>query len=281
MVKGLYRMGLDLLSIALSEKQFSKISQLVHKICGINLQHGKEELVKARLLKRIKLLNLNGFEDYLKYIENDHTGQELNQMIDLLTTNKTSFFREPNHFDYLRLQVFPRLMNAKKIRIWSVGCSSGEEPFSIAILLREYLPDIDQMDVRILATDISTRVLTKAREAIYSSESLQSIPKSLLNKYFTRDQNISSSNYKVKDHIRKMIRLARLNLMENWPMSGPFDIIFCRNVMIYFDKPTQQALNNRFWNILKSDGYLFIGHSESMMGLKHRFQYLHPAIYQK
>ena len=163
----------------------------------------------------------------------------------------------------------------------SAGCSSGEEPYSIALLLREEIPDIDRWDVRILATDISSKILAIAREAVYAEQTVEDIPPQLLRKYFTCIQTPGARAYRVNENVRAMVRLGHLNLMEPWPMKGPFDVISCRNVMIYFDKATQQDLVQRFWKLLRPEGYLFIGHSESLTGSSHEFHYVQPAIYLK
>jgi chemotaxis protein methyltransferase CheR len=274
--------GIDLLSIQLSDKQFEKIRQTLYQLCGINLQNGKEELVKARLSKRLRKMGFRTFEEYIEFVESDRTGDEIKTMIDLLTTNKTSFFREQQHFDFLRNHILPPLKaNRGRLRIWSAGCSSGEEPFSIAILLREEIPDIDLRDVRILATDISQRMLEKASTAIYRQDTLADVPLPVVNKYFARLKENDGTSYKVRDNVADLIRFARLNLMEAWPMKGLFDVIFCRNVMIYFDKTTQQELVNRFWHFVKKGGHLFVGHSESMAALSHPFRYIQPAVYSK
>jgi chemotaxis protein methyltransferase CheR len=239
-------------------------------------------LVKGRLLKRLHALGLDSFDDYLAYVEGDTSGQELATMIDVLTTNKTSFFREPQHFTYLRQRLIPQLQQLRRpIRFWSAGCSSGEEPYSLAIVLREALPDIDQRDVRILATDISTRILAVARQAVYEQEKLSEIPAPLLYKYFTLVRCEPIPAYRLKETVRALVRLARLNLMQQWPMRGPFDVIFCRNVMIYFDRQTQEWLVQRFWELLRPGGHLFIGHSESLSSVVHSFRYVQPAIYVK
>jgi len=273
-------MAINLLSLELSETQFNKISQLIYQLCGINLHDGKQELVKSRLMKRLRALGMGSFEQYMEHVESDESKSELTSMIDVLTTNKTSFFREPQHFDYLSQKILPRLMHPR-IRFWSAGCSSGEEPFSIAILLKEEISDIDRRDAQILATDISTRMLEKAREAVYEQEKLRNISPQLLQKHFACIRSKSPRTYQVKDNVRAMVRLARLNLMAAWPMKGTFDVIFCRNVMIYFDKPTRQELVRRFWELLKPGGYLFVGHSESLATLSYKFRYVQPAVYVK
>lgn len=268
--------------VELSEKQFRKISRLAYEMCGIKLGHGKEGLVKSRLSKRLRLLGLGNFDSYLAYLENDTSGKELVTLIDSLTTNKTSFFREEQHFEFLRSQILPHYRDGRqRMRLWSAGCSSGEEPYSIAMLLREEWPGIDQCDVRILATDISTRVLDLATKATYEEDTVREIHPQLLKKHFSCVRETPTRAYQVSDSVRKLVRLARLNLMKPWPMRGPFHVIFCRNVMIYFDKETQQGLIRRFWELLAPGGYLLVGHSESLTAASYRFKYVRPATYLK
>jgi chemotaxis protein methyltransferase CheR len=275
-------MSTGLITAELSQAEFQRISQMVYRLTGIKLASGKEGLVKSRLMKRLRILQLDTFETYLNYVERDKSGRELKTMIDALTTNKTSFFREPHHFDYLRDHVFPKWKaERKRIRIWSAGCSSGEEPYSIAILLREEIPDLERRDVRILATDISTRMLETASQAEYDHEILREIPSQLLQKCFTLVRPDPPRTYRVKEEVKAIVRLARLNLMEAWPMRGPFDIIFCRNVMIYFDKPTQRTLVRRFGEMLEPSGCLFVGHSESLTASSRDLRYVQPAVYMK
>ena len=270
----------ELLKADLTPRQFQKVSELVHRMCGIKLRAGKEALVRSRLMKRLRALGLPGFKEYFKYLENDTTGQELGNMIDVITTNKTSFFRESDHFEFLRQEVIPTL-KGKQGRFWSAGCSSGEEPYSLAILLREELPGIDRMDVKILATDISVRMLERVRTAVYDAEVLTPIAPVLVQKYFDCFRNDNGYHYRVKDSLRVMVKHARLNLMDPWPMKGPFNAIFCRNVMIYFDRPTQERLINRFFDLLEPGGNLFVGHSESLSSITHSFNYVKPAVYRK
>jgi chemotaxis protein methyltransferase CheR len=271
-----------LLTCDLQPEQFTKISQLIYRLCGITMRPGKEGLVKARLMKRLVVLDLESFADYLAYVEGDTSGRELVTMIDVLTTNKTSFFREPQHFTYLRQHMVPQWrQNRHPIRCWSAGCSSGEEPYSLAMVLREELPETDRWDIRILATDISTRILATARQAVYTQETLSDVPAQLLHKYLALVRREPTPTYQVNETIRGMVRLTRLNLMHKWPMRGPFDAIFCRNVMIYFDKPTQEWLVQRFWTLLRPGGHLFIGHAESLSAASHHFRYVQPAVYMR
>jgi chemotaxis protein methyltransferase CheR len=264
----------------LTERQFDEISRLVHEQCGIALRGGKELLVKARLAKRLRALGMADFAEYIALVQQKGSGGELASMIDALTTNKTSFFRESQHFDYLSDTVIPELVASdSRIRIWCAGCSTGEEPFSIAMTLREYLPGVARRDVRILATDISPTALAKARRAVYNREMLRGVPEAFVTKYFTRLRDEPADAYRVKDEVRLMVRLAELNLMHQWPMQGPFDIIFCRNVMIYFERITRETLVNRFAHLLRPGGRLFVGHAESLTGLAHPFAYAQPAVY--
>jgi len=275
-------MNTDFGSVELSQRQFETISRLVYQVCGINFQAGKEGLIKSRLMKRLRALGMNDFDQYLDHITSDQAGQELITMIDALTTNKTSFFREAEHFDYLRREVLPPLVVASApIRLWSAGCSSGEEAYSLAMLLCEEIPRIDKCDARILATDISTSVLKKAQTAIYEAETLSGLPAQLTQKYLTYVTTQQVRGYRIKDNVRALVNFSWLNLMADWPMRGPFQAIFCRNVMIYFDKATQQALVNRFWKLLEPGGHLFVGHSESLTALTHEFRYVQPAVYVK
>ncbi len=263
----------------MSPAQFEKFCDKVYELCGINLKKGKEELVHSRLQKRLNALKLTSYEQYFKYLDNDRNSLETVWMIDVITTNKTSFFREHQHFDFMRERILPDLRK-KSLRIWSSACSSGEEPYSIAILLAESLPNLKGFDARILATDISTKVLATAKQGIYSTDILEPVPTEWKKKYFVKAEQ-SGNKWQVVPELRRIISFARLNLMEKFPMRGPFDVIFCRNVMIYFDKPTQDHLVRRFYNLLAPGGYLFVGHSESLTRANHNFNCLQPAIYQK
>lgn len=268
------------MSVQLSQQHFKNIREIVYQSCGINLKRGKEALVRARLMKRLRATGISSVTEYLNYLESSQGANELGLLIDVMTTNKTSFFREPEHFNYLRDQVLPKL-NGRRLRFWCAACSSGEEPFTLGIWLREHLADIDSRDVLILATDISKQMLEKARRAVYPAETMGNLPSSYYQKYFVKLNGQRLGSYQVVDNVRKMVRLAGLNLLESWPMKGPFNVIFCRNVMIYFDRQTQQALINRFWEMLEPGGHLFVGHSEGLSGIKHKFRYMGPAAYRK
>jgi len=269
-----------LVSVELNDRQFKKIGRIVYDYSGIDLKNGKEALVRARLAKRLRTMGMTSVEEYMRHIESAGGANELGAMLDIMTTNKTSFFREVEHFKYMEKEILPKL-KSNRMRFWSAACSSGEEPYSIAISLMEKLRGVESKDVLILATDISSRMLEKVKGAVYSEENIRDLPKAFLHKYFIKVQKNPSVFYKVKDNVRSIVRVAWLNLMENWPMKGSFNVIFCRNVMIYFDRPTQEKLINRFYDYLEPGGHLFVGHSEGLSGVKHNFNYVKPATYRK
>ncbi len=272
--------------LEMTDGEFERISRLVMDRCGINLHVGKRELVKARLSKRLRKLGLDSYTAYLRYVEQETDGAELANMLDSLSTNVTYFFREPQHLDHLRDDIVPRLMaqrekdGNRKLRVWSAGCSSGEEPYSIAMVLLETIHDLERWDVKILATDISTRILAKAREGVYEESRFRDTPLVLRDRYFELIDRGPPKVFSAGARLRSLVHFAHLNLMEAWPMRGPFDVIFCRNVMIYFDRPTQTKLINRFSQMLAPGGALIIGHSESLSGVSHKMKQLYPTIYQ-
>ena len=246
---------------ALSRAEFDAIRGLLHTVCGIRLNPGKEELVRSRLLRRLRDLGVASFADYVARLQSPAGRTELQFLVDLLTTNTTSFFREKHHFDLLRTQLVPEWQASRQpVRIWSAGCSSGQEPYSIAMTLFEASPRPEQWDVRILATDISSRILATAKAGVYEKELTQSIPGHVSSKYFEP----APEGARVIDRLRKKITFAPLNLMSAWPMRGPFQAIFCRNVMIYFERDLQAKLAARFIELLAPGGYLFLGHSEAL-----------------
>lgn len=271
----------------LTEEEFEWISDMVHKHCGINLHQGKKELVRARLAKRLRVGGFSCVRDYLDHVLADKSGREFTILIDSLSTNLTSFFRENSHFEFLSRTFLPALLARKRrdgrgaIRAWSAACSSGEEPYSLAITLLEAVQGQGAWDIKILATDISTRVLQMAQQGVYDKKRVESVPAQWKARYLHNVRTAEGMACEVSPALREIVRLRHLNLMENWPFTGPFDFIFCRNVMIYFDKPTQQKLVNRFYDHLDSGGMLFTGHSESLTGITHRFRYVQPTIYAK
>ena len=269
----------------LTERQFNHISSLVKDLCGINLHDGKKELVKARLAKRLRELKMGSYREYVEFVSTDAGSAEVLSMLDALSTNLTFFFREQSHFDLLTQQAGPEMLarhdRDRAIRIWSAGCSSGEEPYSIAVVMNQLAPAAAGWDVRILATDLSRRMLEIARRGVYARERFRDTWPRTIAENFTCIQGCQPRQYRVNEPLRRMVTFARLNLMDSWPMQGPFDVIFCRNVMIYFDKATQNRLVDRYWQILAPGGLLFIGHSESLSGVTHRFRYVQPTVYRK
>ena len=263
----------------LSDSEFERITELAYRTCGINLKKGKRELVQSRLAKKVREGHFKSFHEYYISVVADRTGEEVTALVDALTTNFTSFYREPAHFDFLRKTIAPQFH--RPLRIWSAGCSSGEEPFTIAFSLLEELgiPAFDQ--IRILATDISTRALAAAEQATYASLRLDELPTEWLRKYLLRCDAGTQVWYRVKPRIRSMIEFRRLNLIEPFSSLPTFDVIFCRNVMIYFHKSTQEELVGRLVERLAPGGYLLIGHSESLNTFEHRLEYVMPAVYRR
>lgn len=270
----------------LKNSDFEKISRLVYEQCGIYLHEGKKELVKARLSKRLRAGNYKSFTDYYHYVTTEEGTEELISMIDSISTNLTSFFREESHFVRLRHIILSKIEKSgyrgskDTFKIWSAGCSTGEEPYSLAITVTEVV-DQKPLAASILATDISTKVLRVAEAGIYAQERIKGIAPPILKKYFQVGTGQSEGFVRVKKELKSMITFQRFNLMERFHVHNDFDIIFCRNVMIYFDKKTQSILVNKFYDSLKSGGYFFVGHSESLTGLKHQFQYVEPSVYLK
>lgn len=274
-------------TLVLSEKNFRTISDLVYKYCGINLHDGKKELVRARLAKRLRKLHMASFPEYIEFALKDPDGKEFTNLIDALSTNLTSFFREGQHFEYLNSVFYPAMMMRKheqsnfKIRAWSAGCSSGEEPYTIAITLLDMLQGQDSWDTKVLATDISIEMLNTAKTGVYDQKRVRPLSPQQKQKYMLSRSVEGEQRFEVRKSLRDIISFGRLNLMGEWPVKGPIDFIFCRNVMIYFDKQTQQKLVSRFWELLDHGGVLFTGHSESLTGIEHKFKYIQPTIYGK
>lgn len=272
----------------LHDRLFYSFSELVYHQCGINLHEGKKALLQARLNKRLRATGISSYEDYFAYVTSPQNGAELVHFLDSVSTNLTYFFREPQHFDFLSEVAMPALIEEKRkerstrIRVWSAGCSTGEEAYSLAMCILATLDSTHKWDFRILATDISTRVLEFAARGVYSDEKIQKVPQYLRNLHFHKLPAENGRNqYRVAEHLKRIVTFRRLNLKEQFPFKGPFDYIFCRNVMIYFDKKTQETLINNVAGYLGQGGYLFVGHSESLTGLKHPLTYVRPAVYRK
>jgi len=263
----------------LSLREFDQITEFAFQKCGIDLRNGKQQLVQARVGKKIREGQFASFQEYYRHVENDQTGNGLIALIDALTTNFTSFLREATHFDLLRKTILPGITGP--IRIWSAACSTGEEPFTIAFSLLDELGAAGPNRIRILASDLSNSVLEVAGRGTYVAERFAECPQDWLRKYLLRGSGSSEGWYRVKPSIRSLIEFRRLNLMETFRPPQLFHVIFCRNVMIYFDKATQEQVVNRLAGCLEPGGYLLIGHSESLTGLKHPYNYIKPAVYRK
>lgn len=261
--------------------EFKKIQALTYEIAGIDLRAGKEALVGARLHKRMRELGLKEVSAYLNLVEADRTGMELAALIDALTTNFTSFLREPQHFEYMLGVMLPELSARSSFRIWSAGCSTGEEPYSILFHLVQALGERRAAEVEILATDISTRALGVASAGVYPASRLKELPAAWHKRFFQLGVGAQEGMVRVREQWRSLIRFQRVNLMEDLGGLPKSSIIFCRNVMIYFDKPTQQRLVRRFAGQLEPGGWLLIGHSEGLMGMEHELSYVMPAVYRK
>ena len=267
-------------ALKIRPQEFQLICSMIYDNFGIDL-NGKEVLVAARLGKQMRSLALDSIEEYCAFVQRDSSGEALSAMVDALTTNHTSFYREPQHFDFLRKVILPELNSAPEIRIWSSACSSGEEPYTIAFTAVDELGDRAFSRISILATDISTQVLQAAQRGVYPACRFEQMPVERLRCYLLKGSGESQGQFLVKKQIRSLITFQRLNLMEDFSRVGRFSVIFCRNVMIYFDRPTQQNLVNKLAHQLEPGGYLLIGHAESLNGIDHPLTYLHPAIYRK
>lgn len=265
----------------LTASEFNKIAALAYEKFGLELKKGKEDLVSARLGKQIRAGSFRSFSDYYDHLLADQTGEALTNMIDALTTNHTSFFREKAHFDFLTSEVLPLWKSKSRIRIWSAACSSGEEPYTILMTLGEALGPSGLERVEVLATDISTRVLDMAQRAVYPDERFRDVPRSVLSRYLLRGEGKAAGHYRLKPSLVSRVQFRRMNLIERFPSLPSFDVIFCRNVMIYFDRDTQETLVNRLTAFLEPGGYLFIGHAESLTGIEHGLEYIRPAIYRR
>lgn len=272
--------------IPLSDKEFALIRDLVYSRFGINLTEKKRSLIVGRLNKILRENGIKSFQAYHNYVLADKTGQALSKMVNNISTNHTFFYREKAHFDYMLDTVLPELVSqAKKsgkkvFRIWCSASSSGEEPYTLAMLLCEYFKsDLASWDVGVLATDISFDILETAKKGIYHDGNVSQLPDALKNKYFNK---LPEEKWEVKNQIKELVLFRRLNLMRNeYPFRGKFQVIFSRNVMIYFDEPTRQSLVKRYHRYLEPRGYLFIGHSETLGRNNSLYRFLKPAVYRK
>ena len=271
----------------ITDKIFREFVEIVYRESGIVL-NDKRELLEARMASLCRKKGYSGPEEVLSRLKNDSSGDALIELLDQVSTNLTFFFREPAHFTFAAKKLLPDLTSEKRlkknnrIRFWCAACSSGEEPYSLAITAKEFLGDNNSWDLKILATDISTKVLRKAIEARYSKQEVMKAPTATVQKYFERGGTREAATYQVRDEIKRMVYFRRLNLLDDgYPFKGPFDLIICRNVMIYFDNKTKQELLQRFHRYLAPGGYLFTGHAESLASYEHLFQRIQVAVYRK
>ncbi len=272
--------------LTLKDGEFEELRELILRQTGVQLSDGKRPLLVSRLAKRLRLHGCQSFGDYHRHLrEKDPDGSELREMIGAVTTHKTSFYREPHHFELLARLLGSTASRGRPLRLWSAACSSGEEPYTMAIAVREALAAgrlPASSDVRILATDIDVGVLERAEQGTYPLERKADLPAGVLQRHFLRGQGTRAAQMRVRAPLRELIAFRRLNLIEaGWPMRGPFDAIFCRNVLIYFDKQTQQAVVSRLVDKLRPGGLLALGHSESMLGARPDLRSLGHSAFEK
>ncbi len=271
--------------IKITQKEFELFRDYIYNEVGIALAPHKITLVQGRLSKRLRQLGLKSFREYYDHMLHDRTGEELFQLINAISTNVTTFFRESSQWEFLE-ENLPALLARKKekrLRIWSAACSSGEEPYSIMMFLRDHLRDFSQWDIRLLATDISKKVLKKAIEGVYEEKDVANMPKTFLSNHFQPIEEAGRKRYAIKPELKRAVLFRMFNLVND-PFTifkNRFDIIFCRNVMIYFDSETQRELVGNFHSVLADGGWLFVGHSESLTRNKEQFKLIRPSIYQK
>jgi chemotaxis protein methyltransferase CheR len=265
----------------MQRKVFDQLRKLVYEKSGISLGDHKEALVTARVGKRMRQLGMDDFEQYLDHLVADQSGHEVVQLLDVISTNVTHFFREAQHFDVLaELLRQWAAEGQQRFRIWCSAASSGEEPYTIAMTMRENLDS--KADAKLLATDISTRVLDKAKAGLYEDRHVEKIPPPLLKKYFSKRGGEQKDKWEVRETLKQLITFGRLNLSEfPYPLKGPLDVIFCRNVMIYFDNDMRSRVLSNMYKLLKPGGYLMVGHAESLTGLVSEFKGVRPSVYIK
>jgi len=267
-----------------STKDFDRVRSFILDETGITLSEGKKNMVYGRLSRRLRQTGLSSFSEYIDFASQDKSDEKVD-FINAITTNLTSFFREEHHFEYLKNTVIPQLLKenarTKKIRIWSAGCSTGEEPYSIAMALYESIPNIENWDVKILATDLDTNVLAHGRTGIYDEERITGLNKTRTKTWFLKGKGAHAGSVRVDQRLKSLITFNQLNLMKEWPIKGQFDFMFCRNVIIYFEKSTQRILFDRYADLLIDNAHLFLGHSESLYKVSDKFNLIGNTIYQK
>jgi chemotaxis protein methyltransferase CheR len=274
-------------TVNLLTEDFMRLGSFIHSNFGIKMPENKKVMVESRLRKRLRTLNMTSYRDYCEYLfSNQGMEKELVNLIDVITTNKTDFFREPDHFHFLHNSVLPEMVNGryKRLSIWSTACSTGEEPYSLAMAMGEFArsyPD-RRFDYSIFATDISAEVINKAKTAVYHEKRIESMPVELKKNYLLRSKDQSKKRVRIIPELRSKVTFRLLNLMDDdFKLDGKMDIIFCRNVIIYFDRKTQEMLLKRICRCLKPTGFLFMGHSEVLTGLDLPVESVAPTVYRK
>jgi chemotaxis protein methyltransferase CheR len=262
----------------LHDQEFLQFSDMIYRIAGISMSASKKQLVSSRLAKRLRHHKFMSYGDYFRYITSHNGKAELQVAVDSLTTNETHFFREPKHFDFLRNRVIPEHKSGSPLRIWSAACSSGEEPYSIAMLLDEML---GAAPWEVVASDISSQVLDKAKKGLYPAERIPEISKNYLNRYCLKGVGEHQGTMLIEPFLREKVRFMPHNLTEAAPRLGEFDVIFLRNVMIYFDQETKRQVVSRLLPLLRPGGYFLVGHSESLNGVTDQVRLVQPAVYRK
>ncbi len=273
---------ITLIGYQMEKTVFNKFRTIIYEKSVITLSENKEALVSARIAKRIRKLGLDSHRDYLQFVLGDKSGEEIVSLLDVISTNVTHFFRESHHFDILQEAMGTWMAKGQnRFRFWSAGCSSGEEPYTIAMTLQETANGRNP-DMRILATDISTQILAKSIKGTYEKKKMENVTPKLRERYFEKNGREKDASYSVKHRLKSMIVFKRLNLsIVPFPMSGPMDVIFCRNVMIYFDNQVREKLLGEFYRLLKPGGYLMVGHAESLTGMLSGFKTVQPSVYIK
>lgn len=261
---------------------FDTLRAISNSHSGIIVSDDKFDMFYSRLSKRVRMLGLKNFQEYCQYLKNNEE-TEFTAFINAITTNLTAFFRENHHFEYVKETIIPELLKrnhaTREIKVWSAGCSTGEEPYSIAMTLLENLPE--GWNVKILATDLDTNVLQTAATGVYGDDSVSGLSKERLKRWFKKGSGLNANKVKIKSILQECIRFKQLNLMSEWPMKGHFDFIFCRNVIIYFDRDTKERLVNRYSSLLATGSHLLIGHSESLHQIETDFDLIGKTIYRK
>ena len=268
----------------MKDREFTRFAEFIHRECGIKLPLSKKTMVEARLQKRLRVLEMKGFTDYCAFVFSpEGLESELVHLIDVITTNTTEFYREPRHFDILNAVVLPEWFAANRgrgrLRVWSAGCSTGEEPYTLAMVLSEFALKNDGFGFEIMATDISTNVLQRAFKAVYPEDKIEGMSMDLKKKYILRSKDRKKQLVRIAPELRRMVTFKRLNFMDNFSFRNKMDIIFCRNVLIYFDRPTQEGLLRKFCANLRRGGHVFIGHSESLTGMDLPLRQIAPTVY--